>query len=749
MYLLLTLLLTHPLTFNLTTAVPNDIGDPLLNTWILAWDGHALLTDPLNLFNANIFYPLPNTLAYSEHLLSTALLVLPIQLIAGEPLLAYNLSLLLTFPLAAFGMYLLAGRWTRRRAAAFIAGLIFGFAPYRFAAIAHLQLLTFQWLPFMLLYLDKILADPPPTRRFHHSLSFGLFLLLQILASWYLALYTALILGVYGLIAVLTRRSSRSRLLVSLAAGLPVLLLTLPLVWPYLSLVDDLRQARPLSLALSLAAAPTDLAAAAPFNRLFGPLTESLRARPGFTEENTLFLGLVAPLLALVPLVRAATSLSNLKRLALRPSPLSAFHRSTLLALLFTLTLSLVLMFPMPYAALAAVFPPSTVIRVPARWIIPALFALAGLGAYGYTILNFQFSIFNSQLRIDKLSRSKISSEGGSHAANARASRKRPALLQKLDLLKPLPLLCSGLLIIEALSTPLPLAPIDKRRELNPAYHWLAAQAGDPALVELPLHSAPAPEFPEVKRLYASTLGWWSLANGYSGYTPPRQPALAAALIDFPNPAGQAIPALQDLAASSTPRPLLLLVHPGEAPLDRAAWETTGRWQAGRNPALLPLAEFAGDSLYRVLPANPNRFTGPPLATFGPEQTIRLLAVDSTLLASIENKPRSSPVAHRLTLFWQTTAPLPAGYTVFIHLAAADGFVRSQADGPPVSGHYPTTLWSSGEIIQDLHPLPPTDFSQIDHLAIGLYDPASGERLPAFGPHNDLLPDNALILPLP
>ncbi|MCB0154085.1 MAG: hypothetical protein KDF65_04745, partial [Anaerolineae bacterium] len=98
LYLLLTLLFSQPLLFNLNRAVPNDIGDPLLNTWILAWDSHALLTDPLNLFNANIFQPLPNPLAYSEHLLSTALLILPLQLVTAEPVVAYNLSLLLTFP---------------------------------------------------------------------------------------------------------------------------------------------------------------------------------------------------------------------------------------------------------------------------------------------------------------------------------------------------------------------------------------------------------------------------------------------------------------------------------------------------------------------------------------------------------------------------------------------------------------------------------------------------------------------------
>ena len=213
-YALLALLLTHPLIFHLNQAVPHDIGDPLLNTWILAWDSHALLTRPLSLFQANIYHPLPNTLAFSEHLISTALLALPLQLLLGEPVVAYNLSLLATFPLTGFGMYLLTRRWTRRRGPAIVAGLIFAFGPYRFAALAHLQLLTIQWLPLALLFFDKLLTHPgrpsKPPRAW--SAAFGLFLGLQILASWYVAIYTGLILAIYTVTALLLRRTGWSQL---------------------------------------------------------------------------------------------------------------------------------------------------------------------------------------------------------------------------------------------------------------------------------------------------------------------------------------------------------------------------------------------------------------------------------------------------------------------------------------------------------------------------------------------------------
>ena len=774
-YTLLALILTYPLVFNLTTTVPNDIGDPLLNTWILAWDSHALLTNPLNLFNANIFHPLPNTLAYSEHLFSTALLALPVQAFSSEPILAYNLSLLASFPLAGFGMYLLALRWTRRREAAFIAGLVFAFNPYRFAAIAHLQLLTFGWLPFIILFVDLLLTKRglgvggqrlgigEQVSGKSSSLPLALQLLalvtfvwLQILASWYLAVYTAMILGIYLLVVLITQRFPFARLrpanllpaTLLLATLLLVTLLTLPLALPYLPLLNDLRAARPLSLALSLAAAPTDFAAAAPFNRLFGSLTESLRARPGFTEENMLFVGVIAPLLVLVSVgchgsgVKCHVSSAKCHVL-----------RFTFYALLFMLAFSIALTFSTPYTILATLLPPSTVVRVPPRWIIPALFALAGLAAFGYNV------VAHYALRI-------------THAVRS---------TQYVIIL-----LTSGLLIAESLSIPLPLAPVDNHQTLKPAYHWLAAQPGPLALIELPLHSAPAPEYPEVKRLYASTLGWWGLVNGYSGYTPPRQPQLAQALVHFPDTisintlqalntcflntmtchfeersdekSSLRLVAKNRLGDSSLPlvaqndinkqalndsSQLYLLVHPGEAPLDRAAWETTARWQAERNPNLYPIGEFQGDYLYRVLPADPNRFTA-PLAVFGLDKNTRLLAVihDTTNISNTLRLSASRLSSPPLLLYWQATTSLPADYTVFIHLRAADGFVRAQADGPPVSGHYPTTQWVAGEVIQDMHLLPEGAF---DHIAIGLYDPTTGERLPAFGPDGKRLAEDAVI----
>ena len=192
-YAVLAIIMTYPLCLNLAESLPGDIGDPLLNTWILAWDGHALMQNPAGLFDANIFFPRPNTLAYSEHMLSTALSVLPVQVATGEPLVAYNLAFLASLALTGWTTFLLAHRFTRNLPAAFLAGAAFAFAPYHFAIFSHIQLLTLQWLPLSILCLDRFLQE----RRNRYLAAFALFLLLQLASSWYLAIFTIVALAIY------------------------------------------------------------------------------------------------------------------------------------------------------------------------------------------------------------------------------------------------------------------------------------------------------------------------------------------------------------------------------------------------------------------------------------------------------------------------------------------------------------------------------------------------------------------------
>ena len=94
-----------PLADRLRTAmVPAVTGDPLLNAWILAWDADRMRHGFSGLWNAPLFYPASDTLAWSEHLIGIALFTAPVQWLTGQPVLVYNLALLESVVLAGAGM---------------------------------------------------------------------------------------------------------------------------------------------------------------------------------------------------------------------------------------------------------------------------------------------------------------------------------------------------------------------------------------------------------------------------------------------------------------------------------------------------------------------------------------------------------------------------------------------------------------------------------------------------------------------
>lgn len=105
------------------------------------------------------------------------------------------------------------------------------------------------------------------------------------------------------------------------------------------------------------------------------------------------------------------------------------------------------------------------------------------------------------------------------------------------------------------------------------------------------------------------------------------------------------------------------------------------------------------------------------------------------------------PGGVHLTLHWVSLAPLEQDYTVFVHLVGPDGALAAQADGPPVGGDYPTSLWAPGEIIADgrlisMEGLPPGTYN----LRVGMYLLETGERLPAFDEHGTRLPVDTIPL---
>lgn len=182
-----------------TGAMLRDIE---LFVWVYAWNWHALLTQPAAWFQANIFYPAPDALAYSEHAIGTLPITGPLQALTGNPVFAYQGDLLLSFALSGAAMYALLRYVGAGRPAAAFAGLVYAFCPVRRESIFQSYLLAGQWFPLALLFFDRTLVRA----RWRDAAAFGCCLLLHCLSSYYLAYQALAVLPVCFGLAWLGRR---------------------------------------------------------------------------------------------------------------------------------------------------------------------------------------------------------------------------------------------------------------------------------------------------------------------------------------------------------------------------------------------------------------------------------------------------------------------------------------------------------------------------------------------------------------
>ena len=84
-------------------------------------------------------------------------------------------------------------------------------------------------------------------------------------------------------------------------------------------------------------------------------------------------------------------------------------------------------------------------------------------------------------------------------------------------------------------------------------------------------------------------------------------------------------------------------------------------------------------------------------------------------------------------------------YAVFVHLLDENDPILAQRNTFPGLGSFPTTLWQVGDAIADTYTLllPETTYAPcLAQLEVGLYDFATDERLPVYGPEGEAVGDN-------
>ena len=305
-YCAVTVVMTWPVAPRAATDAVPDFGDSLLNAWILGWNGQTLLALLRGDFsawqgywNANIFHPETLTLTCSEHLFAQGVQGLPIYAATGNLLLTHNLLFLSTFVLSALGVYLLVRDLTGSRGAAFVAGLLYGFAPYRINQFTHLQVLSSQWMPFVLFGLRRFFV----TRRPRYVVLATTALVAQNLSCGYYLVYFAPFVALYVLYELTDRGLWRTpRVLAGVAAtALFAGLLTWPFLSPYLEARALGRDARPRGEVEMFSADVYAYLTANEQQRLWAPWMHVFRK-----PEGELFPGLLPVALSIVGLAGAA-----------------------------------------------------------------------------------------------------------------------------------------------------------------------------------------------------------------------------------------------------------------------------------------------------------------------------------------------------------------------------------------------------------------------------------------------------------
>lgn len=539
-YTLMTLVYLRPVWRVGGGHVAASAGDPVFNLYVLKWSARQIRLGIPDLWNANLFHPNPGALTYSDHLLGPAAqIALFPNAVAG-----YNFLFVTSFIASA-----LAVCWVCRRAglswiAAVLAGWMFAFSPYRLSQMTHIQVLLAQWVPLTLWFWDRLLAE----RTWKNAGFFLLFYLLNLAGGCYLAYMVH-----FAMLALLANRlRMQGREIVSarsLRVLAPVVLAAagalIALFLPYLEVSRSQGLVRTDADIAKYGATLASYFRPTRDNLYFGPGTRDfLRSMLGswakplfYRMENALFAGILPTALFLVGAVAAW-----------RKRDRDPWGRGLALVgiLCFLLT------FPLVYAPLMRVVPGLSGMRVPTRFYVFVSLALAYFAARGVDVL-----------------REKVSSRAAVSA---------------------------GLLVLLALEmAPRPVRwhRLPREQELPPVYLWIAREPSVKAIVELPIYE----DSRETQYLYASTVHWKPLANGYSGYRPASHRELARRVPFVPDEEGFGI--LRRLGVSH------LVVHARKPGRARALRE----WE--RQYAMRAELVFRDgtDSVYRLLDSSsaPNR----------------------------------------------------------------------------------------------------------------------------------------------
>jgi hypothetical protein len=372
---LVSVVMTWPLVLHLGHDIPRDLGDPLAESWQLAWGGHALAHQPLHFFDSNQFWPFHDTLAFSDALVGYA----PAGLFGSGPHAAvfrYDLVFLFAYALAFFGAYLLGRELGLGPGGAVVAGAAFAFAPFRLEQDGHMQVISSGGIPFAL----ALGVRGYRLRRPGWVVAGSLVAAWQLSIGFTLGLPLAYLLAAGALVAAIVwwRRGrhpvDRGLAIATVASAILFAAAGFALSRPYVHVADTHSGARRTPATVEAYSGPPWIFLVAPEeNLVWGGATAPIRDGLSNVPEKTLFPGLVILALAIAGLTSRACP--RWLRMGLGIAVITA----SILALGFREGGGLL----WPYRLVYEVLPGWQAIRVPGRLVTFSSLGLALLAGAG------------------------------------------------------------------------------------------------------------------------------------------------------------------------------------------------------------------------------------------------------------------------------------------------------------------------------------------------------------------------------
>ncbi len=240
---LLAVLHTWPLATNPAGLSRLDNADTALTTWIVSWVAHVLPRAPLSVFDAPMFHPEHRTLAYSEPLLVPGAMAVPLRGAGLSATTTYNLLVMAGFALSAWAMWRVVTEWTGDPVAGAVAGMAFAFNAHLLTRFAHLQALHAEFVPLVLLAVDRVARDARKRD--------GVLLGVAIALAGLISIYQLAFVAGATVVGLLARRCDwrdaprRTCVAAGIGVGLSVVLLA-PMLWQYLAVSREFGFARTL-----------------------------------------------------------------------------------------------------------------------------------------------------------------------------------------------------------------------------------------------------------------------------------------------------------------------------------------------------------------------------------------------------------------------------------------------------------------------------------------------------------------------